>query len=89
MSLLEEKELLYEVLQPNRDNDIDITIGSENKFDETKDMSIIIAAYRLNGRSIGSIGIIGPTRMDYRKAIATVNLVKEDLGKLMEYLYGI
>lgn len=89
MSLLEEKELLYEVLRPNRENEIDIIIGSENKYDETKDMSIIIATYRLNGRSIGSIGIIGPTRMNYRKAIATVKIVKEDMCKLLEYLYGI
>jgi heat-inducible transcriptional repressor len=49
-----------------------VVIGSENPVKEMKDLSIVLASFRAGERPAGTVGIIGPTRMDYPKAIGMV-----------------
>ncbi len=58
-----------------------ISIGRENPFRNIQDETVIVAQYRLPGRYEGSMTIIGPIRMDYRKNIGLVSYTAEALNK--------
>lgn len=79
---LEEKKQLKEVLKPSIDG-LGVTIGGENKIAELKSFSIITGTYVFNGELVGSIGLIGPTRMDYAKAMAMVDYMTRTLTELL------
>ena len=57
-----------------------VTIGSENPEDDMKDCSLITATYHVNGRFVGKIGVIGPTRMKYGEIISVVEYLSENLN---------
>lgn len=60
-----------------------VSIGSENPIDELRDCSIVIAPYRVEGEVAGTVGVLGPTRMDYRTALAAVEEVSQQLGRVL------
>lgn len=82
---LEEKDVLKNVLMPNECNDgeIQIRIGEEIEIENMKDCSIITASYCFGNNVVGSIGIIGPKRMDYAKTISSLKYLIENLEKKM------
>ncbi|HHW56232.1 MAG TPA: heat-inducible transcription repressor HrcA [Clostridia bacterium] len=86
-NLLDNKSLLNEVLEPERDF-IDVRIGSENKFEEMRELSIIKTTYKINNSVVGTIGIIGPTRMDYRRLINEINMMTKELSNLLSSIYN-
>lgn len=63
-----------------------IYIGSENSSDGLKECSVVTGGYSINGRTVGRIGVIGPTRMDYDRSLRTIaclsNLISEKLESL-------
>ncbi|HOA15826.1 MAG TPA: heat-inducible transcriptional repressor HrcA [Bacillota bacterium] len=63
---------------------VSVRIGSENPAEELKDCSMISASYGQAGKVLGSIGIVGPTRMDYSKAIALVRFMAEGISEILE-----
>ncbi len=69
--LINNKDLIFEVLEEAED-DIIVKIGSENKHEELKELTLIASPYKFNGANDGRIGVIGPTRMDYYKMISAV-----------------
>lgn len=80
IAAIEKKELIYDLLKNDSSEDMSIKIGSENEIDEINDCSIITATYRLNGKIIGKVGVIGPTRMDYSRVIAVLNYLTNTLS---------
>lgn len=80
MGMLNKKERLTKVLDERADG-IMITIGSENQDDEMKDCSLITATYRVNGRFIGKLGVIGPTRMKYDKVTSLIEFMTDNLSR--------
>lgn len=61
-----------------------VTIGGENKMEEFKDCSVISATFRLGGGEVvGAVGILGPTRMDYAKAMAIVDYTTRTLNRFL------
>lgn len=82
LNTMEEKDLLFKVLNDVK-GDVNVSIGSENKLEQFKDCSLITATYRINGKTIGSVGIIGPTRMDYSKAISIVEYMTDNLSEML------
>lgn len=60
-------------------NDIQILIGQENEDENLKDCSLVTATYKMPEGAKGTIGIIGPKRMDYKKV---VNMLKDLTGEL-------
>ena len=58
-------------------------IGSENDVDELRDCSIVLAPYVVEGEPAGTVGVLGPTRMDYQQALAAVAAVSQQLGRLL------
>ena len=60
-----------------------VRIGSENPIDELRDCSIVVAPYRVDGEVAGTVGVLGPTRMDYRQALAAVEAISQQLGDVL------
>lgn len=85
LNTLEEKDLLFKVLNDVKE-DMNVSIGGENKLEQFKDCSLITATYKINGKTIGSVGIIGPTRMEYSKAISIVECMTSNLSDMLTKL---
>jgi len=81
-SVFEENSKLKELLS-QEDKGVNITIGAENPNQVFKDCSVISATYHINGKQIGSIGVLGPTRMDYSKAITIVDYMTRSLTEML------
>jgi heat-inducible transcriptional repressor len=60
-----------------------IVIGNENPYTEMRDCSFVTATYRIGNRTCGAIGVVGPTRMNYRRAVDAVNLLAQSLSRLL------
>lgn len=88
LSFIEDKNLVVDIMLKNTLDDFEITIGGENSIDEIKDCSLITATYKLDGNTIGKIGVIGPTRMDYFKVINAVNLLAMNLNEIMSKFFS-
>ncbi len=73
--LLEEEKFLKEVLNPEQETGVLVKIGSENLHEGMKDCSLITATYRLDGKVIGTIGLLGPTRMEYSRVTSIVEFL--------------
>lgn len=88
ISFIEDKEQLLNVLLNSGaiEQDIEITIGNENIYDTIKDCSLITATYKLGDMTIGKIGVIGPTRMDYMLVISSLKLFSANLTEILEKL---
>ena len=68
---------------------VQVIIGGENSAEELKDMSVVVARYGAQDHHVsGLLGIVGPTRMQYGRAIAVVRYMTEMLNDLLSELYG-
>lgn len=65
----------------NRDNGVIITIGNENQNEMMQDCSLISATYHVDGKMVGKIGVIGPTRMRYGEVTSIVEYLTENISK--------
>lgn len=80
LSVITSKDRLTELLKNEEDDiEINIKIGGEND-DVPKDCSLVTATYSAGGKKVGTYGVIGPLRMDYRKVVS----VLEGVGKVLE-----
>lgn len=69
--------LVHELLEAG----LTVRIGSENQLEELRECSIVLAPYEVDGQPGGVVGILGPTRMDYRHALSAVAAVSQQLGR--------
>ncbi len=69
------------------DRIVNIKIGKENDMDIMQNSSLVTANYKVGGRTVGKIGIIGPTRMNYSKVVANINQISQYLEKLLNEIY--
>jgi heat-inducible transcriptional repressor len=80
----EEKKILVALLERCIEMDnTNILIGSDGLGQSAPDSSVVIAPYREKGTPVGSIGIVGPARMDYARAVALVEYVSHLLSRDM------
>jgi heat-inducible transcriptional repressor len=70
------------------DRPISVMIGHENPLPEMWEASVVAAPYRAGGEAVGTIGVVGPTRMDYAATISAVRAVAERLSRAVEALAG-
>jgi heat-inducible transcriptional repressor len=81
---LEHRRRLLEILADALvSDDVAVWIGSEIPLQEMQYCSVISASYRAEGPALGSVAVIGPTRMDYRRTIAAVHEVSSALGRML------
>lgn len=86
LTLLEEDTMLKNMLPETTGEAIDITIGSENRVDDAKEISIVLAGYKMGGET-GRMGVIGPVRMEYWKAAGTVDAVRTIIDEVLKKHY--
>lgn len=85
MDLLEHEALLIDILSARTVGDrIQVTIGEENVPAEIRDCSLVTATYRVPGGGTGLLGLLGPTRMDYRRVTAVLDAVRANLDELLD-----
>ncbi len=85
LTTLEEKSQLTELVKGGDDSTgIQVYIGSETPIQEMKDCSVVTATYELEDGFKGTIGIIGPKRMDYERVVETLRDVKEQIKDSFE-----
>ncbi len=86
VTTFEEKQVLSELVQSNLSDEnntgIQVYIGNETPIQGMKDCSIVTATYELDEGMKGTIGIIGPKRMDYEKVVSNLKLLKNQLDDL-------
>jgi len=89
LHILDEKEVLNKLLTRNDDSSrIKIHIGTENELALIKDCSLVTTSYSLGNIVIGTIGIIGPTRMEYPKVISSMNFIREKINQEINRIVG-
>jgi heat-inducible transcriptional repressor len=71
-----------------RAGSIQVFIGHENRPLEMQEVSLVLAPYGRIGRAVGVVGVLGPTRMSYPQAIASVEFVSGLMDELVEHLYA-
>ncbi len=67
---------------------VQVFIGAENAPDEMRDVSLVLAPYGEQGRAVGVVGVLGPTRMAYPQAIGTVRFVSTLMNELVQHIYA-
>ena len=62
---------------------IKVFIGSENPFFEMQGCSLVVSNYKAGANVVGTLGVIGPTRMQYKQVIHVVDYTAKLLSKLL------
>lgn len=87
LSVLEQRSALYKLFSSvYLGPEVTVIIGSENPLEQMRDCSFVGARYKIAGRTAGTIGILGPTRMDYRRSVSAVDFMARNLGELLTAL---
>ena len=81
VNILDTKELMADMLNSGIAEDINIYIGEENEKDELKDFSVVTFKHKVSNKDMGTIGIIGPKRMDYSKVISVMKYISKKLNE--------
>ena len=81
LSILDTKEEMLELFNSGLAEDINVYIGDENDKEEFKDLSIITFRHTAFGKDLGTIGIIGPKRMNYSKVISIMKYISKKLNE--------
>ena len=87
LSMFENKDDLLDVIsdesEEDKDNSVRVFIGSENVVKTMDNSTLIFKPIVQGGKTVGAIGIIGPTRMDYSRVIAMINRLTEGISEIM------
>ena len=83
LSVLETKEKLIKLLENQGEMAFTVRIGPETGIPELKDCSLVTATYQLSDHTHGTIGVIGPTRMQYGRVLSILNAMGQQLGDLL------
>jgi heat-inducible transcriptional repressor len=87
--MLEEQVVLLSMLRETlTKDDPAVRIGSEIPLDELTPFSMVASSYGSSGEAVGSLGLLGPTRMDYGQAVASVRAVATSLERALAALTG-
>ncbi|MFC1992367.1 heat-inducible transcriptional repressor HrcA [Chloroflexota bacterium] len=89
LELVEQRTLLRTIPFPVPESrGVQVVIGKENKAEAIHNYSVVISRFGLSGEATGAVGVIGPTRMPYARAISIVSYLSSLLSELVSELYG-
>jgi heat-inducible transcriptional repressor len=80
LGALEHQYLVVSLLRDVTERGLSVAIGTEHGVEPLAACSVVVAPYLVDGRAVGSVGVLGPTRMNYPQALAAVEAVSERLG---------
>lgn len=75
LELLEKKPYLTKLLSKTSGNTVNISIGEENALEPMKECSLITTTYKVGEYTLGTIGIIGPKRMNYSQVVSLLEQI--------------
>ena len=81
INIIDEKDLMADMLNTGFAKDINVYIGDENEKEQLKDFSIITFKHKVGNKDLGTIGIIGPKRMNYSKVISVMKYISKKLNE--------
>lgn len=84
LNIIETQDALKELLRNGYDGNINVYIGQENAFEDLKDFTIITYKQKINDKELGTIGLIGPKRMNYKEVIPVIKYVGDVLQEKMK-----
>ena len=85
--MLEKDQLMKDILKAHLGDGLTVTIGQENEYSGIKDCSIITATYHLDGELLGSMAVLGPTRMEYGRTMSLLNYMNSNLTDVIKRLH--
>jgi len=80
VNVLDAKDLVLDILNSGVAKDINVYIGDENENEKLKDFSIVTFKHSIGDKDLGTIGIIGPKRMDYSKIISIMKYISKKIN---------
>ena len=84
LAILEQQYVLVSLLrQAIHDDQLSVSIGTEHGVEPLAQCSLVVAPYMYEGANVGTIGVLGPTRMNYPQAIAAVGVVSQRLSRAL------
>ncbi|GIN55836.1 heat-inducible transcriptional repressor HrcA [Lederbergia ruris] len=86
MDMIEEGKEIYELFK-HTPRGINVKIGKENNNVMMEDCSLITATYSIAHENVGTIAIVGPTRMEYSRVISLLDFLSKDMTSAMTKLY--
>ncbi|MBN1963723.1 MAG: heat-inducible transcription repressor HrcA [Anaerolineae bacterium] len=90
LRVLEEQTVLEDLLNEAAPTvgDVRVLIAGEGRWEDISLLSIVLGRYGIDGHATGALGVLGPTRMPYGRAISTVRYVADLMSNLMIGIYG-
>ncbi|MEN1969348.1 heat-inducible transcriptional repressor HrcA [Lentibacillus sp. N15] len=85
-SMMEREEEIANLLKAKTDG-IKVTIGHENKVEAIQDLSLITATYHFGVEQMGTIALLGPTRMEYKKVITLLDVLSSEMTDALYMWY--
>jgi heat-inducible transcriptional repressor len=80
LGILEQQYVVVTLLRDVLDRGLHVAIGSETGVAPLAECAVVVAPYEVEGERLGSIGVLGPTRMNYPQALAAVAVVSDRLS---------
>jgi heat-inducible transcriptional repressor len=80
LSILEQQYVVVTLLRDVLDRGLSVAIGTEHGVEPLAECSVVVAPYVVDGEMIGTVGVLGPTRMNYPQAMAAVTAVGKRLS---------
>lgn len=86
LDIFEDQDVIIKLFETDEAG-IHVSIGHENELEAMNHCSIITSSFTLDGEHVGSLGIIGPTRMDYSKLIGIIGYMSRDFSRMIKKFY--
>ncbi len=83
LTILEQQIVVVSLISDVLDRGMRVAIGEETGMEPLAECSLVVAPYLIEGDVAGTIGVLGPTRMDYGQALAAVAVVSRRLGNVL------
>ena len=81
LSTREQQFVVVTLLQDMLDRGLSVAIGAEHGVEPLVTCSVVVSPVFADGEVIGTVGVLGPTRMNYPQALTTVEVVSAQLGR--------
>lgn len=79
--------IVKEIFDPQTNTELQVIVGGGGRFEELSHLSVILSRYGVKGQVSGTLGVLGPTHINYDKAIRTVRLVTDMVNERLNDLY--
>jgi heat-inducible transcriptional repressor len=78
---LEQQYVMVSLVRDMLNRGVSVAIGAEHGVEPLAACSVVLAPVMVDGNNLGTVGVLGPTRMNYPQALATVEIVSDRLGR--------